>query len=85
MGGLPCLVGRNAVLRFQSIPTNPSQLPEFDAQLRQLFALQEISQSVVNDTSQAKACCDILAKSAFTQADRTTLYDVVESLYEGYV
>lgn len=85
MGGLVCMIHRQAVLEFQSVPTNPSELPEFDAQIRALYNVESIADSLVNDApDQVKAVCDTLAKPSFTAADRTLLYTVAESLYKPY-
>jgi hypothetical protein len=83
VGGIPCLVDRNAILRFQSVPTDPAQQAEFDAQMRQLYVV--VAQDIADEAAmEAKAVCDILAKAAFTQEDRQKLLTVIESLYEGY-
>lgn len=85
MGGLVCMVHRQAVLEFQQMPTDASQLPEFDAQIRALYNVESIASSLVNDApDKVKAVCETLAKPSFTQADRELLYGALESLYEGY-
>lgn len=85
MGGLVCMVHRQAALTFQAVPTNPAELPAFDNQIRALYNVDEVAQSLVNDApDQVKAVCDTLAKGAFTQEDRELLYKVIESLYEQY-
>jgi hypothetical protein len=84
MGGLPCLVDRQAILRFKTIPASSSDLASFDAQIRQLYSSPNISQSVVNDTDDAKTVCDILGQAAFSQADRQKLMSVLDSLWPGY-
>lgn len=81
MGGLVCNVHRNAVLRFDSVPTEPSDKIVFDKQIRELFALQSIAEAIV-EAGKAPVVCEILAKDHFTQADRHTLYDAVEAAYE---
>ncbi len=84
MGGLACQVRRNAVLQFQSVPTDPKALATFDAQMRTLFAGPDIAETLVNEApTKVKTVCDTLAKTAWTAADRTVLLDVVESFYEG--
>lgn len=84
MGGLPCLVGRNAILRFKTVPASVDELPAFDAQIRQVFALPDITQSLVNDTNEAKAVCDLLEKDAFSNQDRQKLMDALDLLWPGY-
>lgn len=81
MGGLVCKIHRNAVLRFESVPTEPSDKMVFDKQMRELFTLQSIAEGVA-DAGHAPEVCTILEKSHFTQADRHTLFDLVEATYE---
>jgi hypothetical protein len=83
MGGLVCMVHRQAMLEFQTIPTNPQDLKKFDAQIRRLY--DWVAQDLVNDVpEQVKTVCDILAKPDFDMADRTLLLNVIESLYTPY-
>ena len=85
MGGIICNIHRQAVLEFQTVPTDVKQLPEFDAQIRELYNAPSIAESVVNDAAdKALQVCATLAKPSFTQADREFLYGVIESLYEPY-
>lgn len=84
MGGIVCFVHRNAVLRFQSVPTNPSLTAEFDVQIRQLYNAPGIAESLASDTTRTMEACLILAKSSFTHTDRVNLYEIIEDLYEGY-
>jgi len=81
MGGAVCLVHRNAVLRFEEVPTSPHDLVQFDQQIRDLYNVESIAQAVV-DAGKWQDVCDALAKHAFSQSDRTMLYNVIESLYE---
>jgi hypothetical protein len=83
MGGLICAVHRNAVLRFEQVPTKESQTKEFDKQIRELLNVTTIADSVVNETPHGQEVCDILAKNSFTHADRQKLLDIVEHLYEA--
>jgi hypothetical protein len=85
MGGLPCLVDRQAILRFQSVPTAPADQAAFDSQIRQLYASPNISQAIVNDTDQAMAVCKILAQATFSQADRVKLLNTLNLLWPGYL
>ncbi len=81
MGGLACVIHRNATLKFQAVPTNPVEAAQFDSQMRALLA--DISQDIVNEASdKVKMVCDTLAKTTWTMADRAALLDVVEGLYE---
>lgn len=81
IGGLVCKVHRNAALRFDAVPTEPSDKIVFDKQMRELFTLDSIATGVV-DAGHAEEVCTILAKEHFSQADRHTLFDLVEATYE---
>jgi hypothetical protein len=79
------MVHRQAALQFQSVPTDPAQLPAFDAQIRKLYNVDEVAESVVNDAPDyVKQVCDTLAKQTFSNADRVLLLTVIESLYKPY-
>jgi hypothetical protein len=82
VGGLACAIPRQAVLRFQEVPTLPAKVKEFDAQMRELLSITTIAGAIVAETSRGQEVCDILAKTNWTRADRVTLFDVVEDLYE---
>ncbi len=85
MGGLVCHNVRVAVLQFDGIPTSPLELPIFDKQLRELYGNPIIADSLGTDApDKLPQAIAILAKPNWdwTTADRTTLYDIVESLYE---
>ena len=84
MGGLPCLVGRQAILRFKTVPTSVDSLASFDSQIRQVYALPDVSQSIVNDTDQAKTCCDILGQEKFSNSDRQKLLAALNQLWGEY-
>lgn len=83
MGGLVCHNVRVAVLQFDGIPSDPQKIPVFDKQIRQLYANPIIADELgsINPSPLTQAI-PILAKSCWTLSDRTTLYDIVESLYE---
>jgi hypothetical protein len=74
MGGLVCN------LIFSSIVTDKTS----DSQWRALFAKEEISQSVVNETDSAEKLCQILAKPSFSAADKAWFEQLVASLWKGY-
>jgi hypothetical protein len=85
MGGLPCLVDRQATLRFKTVPTSPADQAAFDAQIRILYASPNISQSIVNDVPDSvQTCCNILGQATFSQADRQKLLDTLNKLWPGY-
>jgi hypothetical protein len=85
MGGIPCLVDRQAILRFKTVPTNATDLIAFDAQIRQLSASPNISQSLANDVPDSTdKYCNILGQAAFSQADRQYLLDTLNKLWPGY-
>lgn len=80
MGGIPCIIQRNAILKFKAVPTDPVEQTQFDEQMRRLYAT--VATSVADDAPyQAQAMCTILAKPTFTQEDRAALLSVIESLY----
>ena len=83
MSGLICHSIRVAVLQFSGVPTDPAQIPQFDRELRALFSNPVIAQSLDADPSNPlpQAIC-ILSKPTWTIGERTTLYDMVEALYE---
>lgn len=84
MGGIVCNIHAQAILRYQSVPANPQQAQEFDAQMRQLF--NWVAQDVVNDApDSAMTACAILAKPSFTDADRAYLLGIIHALYKPYV
>ena len=74
MGGLVCNIHKNAVI------TDPTS----DAQWRQLFAITDVAQAVVNDTDDAQKLCTILAKPSFSAADKVWFQQLVASLWAGY-
>lgn len=80
MGGLVCGVHRFATLQYQTVPTDQKEWPAFDAQIRRLLA--DIADTVVSEApASVKMVCGTLAKQTWTLADRTNLFDVIESLY----
>lgn len=84
MGGLVCAVHRNAILRFQSIPTLDSDLAQFDTQIRQLIADYSMDLVSDNTTTKVKLLCAVLAKPKFNTEDRQFMLSMVEALYEGH-
>lgn len=82
MGGIVCAIPRQALLRFESVPTSRKELREFDEQIRTLYSNPVIANSVATETARGQEACDILGKDEFTHTDRTTLFGIVESLYE---
>lgn len=83
MGGLLCWARRSAILLYENVPTNPHDLDKFDAQMRALIAAPGVTESLLSDKSGAmQQLCSVLAKTAWTTADRDWLLDLVESLYE---
>ena len=85
MGGLVCRVPSAAILRFQSVPTDAAQLLAFDSQVRQVFALNSIAETVVSDIpEQADTICEMLEKPTWDATDRKNLLKVIQSLYKPY-
>jgi len=83
MGGLVCHNVRVAILQFSAVPTDPLEIPEFDRQMRHLYANPIIADSLGTDApDKLPQAISILGKSCWTVGERTALYDIVESLYE---
>jgi hypothetical protein len=83
MSGLICHSVRAAALQFPAVPTDPTRVPAFDCQLRELYANPIIAAALGAITpSPLTQAIPLLEKASWTTADRTTLYDIVESLYE---
>lgn len=81
MGGYACQIPHLAILRFDGIPTDQTQLPVFDEQLRKCFAQSNIVDGIVNAQT-AQAVCNILKYQSWTSAQRSALYGYLEDLYE---
>jgi hypothetical protein len=81
MGGLICQIRRNAVLRFEAVPSRPSQVKQFDAQMRELLTAPGIAEAVAEDEPRGHEVCAILGKERWSQQDREKLFAVVEELY----
>jgi hypothetical protein len=83
VGGLICHLARVAILQFPAIPTDQKQFPVFDHEMRELYSNPIIVDALGTEApDKLPQAIAILAKSAWTLTDRTTLYDIVESLYE---
>lgn len=81
MGGIVCHIHRNAILRFETIPTGHHDLKEFDVQLRQLFAQQSIAEGIEQKGTHIRVC-ELLEKDEWTLSERTELFAQVEALYD---
>jgi hypothetical protein len=86
MGGAPCIIIIHALVRFKAIPTDPTQLPAFDAQMRQCLATDTIAQSVANDNDSdtTTKVWNILEKDQFNDADRVALWNVLSAYKVQY-
>jgi hypothetical protein len=80
MGGIVCQIERNAILQFTAIPTDPKQLPKFDAQLRACFASGEIATAIETAGTGAEVC-ELLWKQTWSTTDRADLYGYLEALW----
>lgn len=83
MGGAICAVGRFAILEFQSIPIDPTQLPKFDSQMRHLITHYSTDLVADNPSSTVEKLCTTLAKQQFNLLDRQFMMGLVEALYES--
>lgn len=78
-----CWARRSAIVQFDTVPTAPHELKDFDSQLRQLYAAPGIAESLVSDAAdKMTTVCDTLSKTTWTQQDRITLLGIIETLYE---
>lgn len=87
MGGLACILVVRSTLTYTSVPTEPNQLAEFDAQMRKVHYNAEYSQSLVNEaTDLARTVADIMEKSTrtWTLADRQKLLAGVNKICGDY-
>lgn len=82
MGGLVCAIRRNAVLKFQAVPTSKGQVLAFDSQIRHLINAPGFAEAVAEDEAVGREVCEILAKKVFTHADRVRLLYVANEPYE---
>jgi hypothetical protein len=74
MGGIVCNIFHNAII------TDPTS----DAQWRTLFATGDVAQTIANETGSAEKLCTILAKPAFSAADKVWFQQLLASLWQGY-
>lgn len=84
MGGAVCRILVKATLRFDAVPTQPAELKDFDKQMREVYANPEFAQSVVNDTDDATAVCEILDKNVWGTGERQRLLHVIDEICGGY-
>jgi hypothetical protein len=84
VGGATCAIIVHALVKFQSVPTDPAQLPVFDEQMRKCLGNDTIAQAVVDDTNKAYQVCDILQKAEFTAADRAFLWGILAAYSATY-
>lgn len=82
MSGLICHQIVVAILPGDGIPSNAVEFPVFDHKMRQIFATPYIAQSI-GEAGQSMAAITILEKPEWSLSDRTTLYNIIESLYGG--
>lgn len=82
MGGAACAVPHNAILGGEtSPPTDPHKWPLWDIKLRRCFEQSDIVAGIV-EKGYDDQVCDLLKKSDWSLEDRTTLCDLLDSLYE---
>ncbi len=81
MGGAACAIPHFAIMANESIPTNPSKLPEFDKKLRACFTQPDIVAGIV-EAGKADAACAILKNPHWSLVDRTALKDMLDALYD---
>jgi hypothetical protein len=81
MGGIACQIERNAVLQFDSIPTDAKKLAQFDAQLRTCFTLPHIVDGIAAAGTGPDVCAILWKFNGWTLGDRTKLFDYLEALW----
>lgn len=82
MGGIVCQIQRNAILQYSAIPADAKELQDFDAQLRQCFAGDEIALAVSQlGPSVSAQVCSALWDHPLTAEDRDFLYKTLQSLW----
>lgn len=81
MGGIVCHIHRNAILRFETIPTGHHDLKEFDEQLRECFKQESIAKGIEEKGTHLRVCA-LLEKHQWTLAERTELFASIEALYD---
>ncbi len=86
MGGQACQLVVRAKLLYTAVPPDPKELPKFDAQMRDIHAIYDYAQSLVNETSYTGEIVKILEKApgTWTTADRETLLDGVAAVCGKY-
>lgn len=77
MGGIPCRIIINAIVRAKAVPANPAQHPEFEAQLRKCYASPEIARAITDEADgRWMNICTTLAKSSpLPVSDLTILWN----------
>lgn len=92
MGGLACWARFSAWVPFESPPTDPVLIPQYDAGMRQFWAAPDVPESLERQqalkslppalSDVMKKICATLKKRQWSQADREFLHETAESLYE---
>ena len=82
MGGIPCIIPRNALLPYDGVPQNVAKLDDFDTALRSAYAHPVIAQAVIDETTgeQHMEICGILKKRHWNAVEREKLWEFVEDL-----
>lgn len=80
MGGIVCHIHRNAILRFEGVPTKEKDKEEFDAQMRKLFSQESIAKAIEENGTYMRVC-DLLALKEWKDTERQELYDFLEATY----
>jgi hypothetical protein len=81
MGGVACQVERNAMLQYESVPTDPKELPDFDKQLRACFTLDEIAVAVETNGTGMDVCALLWKFKGWTHADRVELLGYLNGIW----
>ena len=80
MGGASCGIPHLAIMAANTLPANPAEQLEFDANLRACCKQTDIIKGLV-DAELTDKVCAILAKPTWTDDDRRKLKAHLDSLY----
>jgi hypothetical protein len=84
VGGIVCAIRRNAVLKFQTVPTSKGLVQAFDAQMRNLINSPGIAEAIAENEALGYEVCEILEHKVWSKPERERLLTIVNELYEHH-
>lgn len=78
-----CEIPWKAIVRFADVPTDPHQLAQMEAQIRQAYTVPSIYEPLGWGANGAKICATF-AKATLSPADLDFLNEQGRSLFEPY-